>query len=253
MIVNLIFNILEAIAAIIVPVGAIYYIKNKFGAKLRNAFDGAAVFLIFYCLIYAVVATCVEFMTPLYEKVKSDLWLIIINVFLETVCVFIGYGIWFKAIVKIKDDNGVGLMTGAGFAFVRTIFSHGITAVLSVITGSLYISGKLNEVPEILSSSLDGFLNTTSYYSFLLLIQLIGLFALETAVAFIIYRTKCCEDAGYWSFIAFVLRMAAITVIKSGLYLNRTVIVFIVIFIAVVLAGIGYSLVKPFVRKPEEN
>ena len=252
MTINLIFNVLEAIAAIVVPISAIYYIKNKLGGKLRNAFDGAAVFLVFYCLIFAVVSTCVEFMTPFYEKVESDVWIIIINVFVETVCVTLGYRLWFIRVIKVKDDNVVGLMTGAGFAFIRTIFAHGITAVLSVVSGSLYVTGKLNEVPEILESNLDAFLNTTPFYSFLLLIQLISVFVIETAVAFIIYRTKCCADAGYWSFIAFVLRMAAIVFIKSGIYLERTAIVFIVAVLAVVISGIGYSLVKPFVRKHDE-
>ncbi len=253
MTVNLIFNILEAIAAIIIPVAAIYYIKNKLGGKLRNAFDGAAVFFIFYCLIFAVASTCIEFLTPLYEKAKSDLLLVILNVFIETVCVAIGYHIWFKGAIKIKDDNSVGLMTGAGFAFARTIFAHGITAVLSVITGCLYLSGKLTEVPEILQSNFDAFLNTTAFNSFLLLIQLIALFVFETAFAFILYRTKCCEDAKYWSFVAFLLRMGAIVTIKSGLYLQRSVIVFIVVALTLIISGIGYSFIKPFVRKTGED
>jgi uncharacterized membrane protein YhfC len=252
MTVNIIFNVLEAIAAIFIPVAAMHYIKNKFDGKLRNLFDGAAVFLIFYCVVYAVLSVCIEFMTPLYEKIESELWLIIFNVFFETLCIVIGYTIWFKWVIKKKDDNGAGLMTGAGFAFIRTIFSYGITAVLSVIMGSLYISGKADAVPQIFESNLDAFLSTTPFYSFLLLIQLISVFVIETAFAFIIYRTKNCDDKGYWSFIAFILRMVAIVLLKCGLFVDRIVIVFIVVAIAIVLSGIGYSLVKPFVRKPDE-
>ena len=250
---NFIFKVLEALAAIIVPVATIYYIKNKKGGRLRNVFDGAAVFLIFYCLIFAVVATCIEFMTPLYEKVESELWLIIINVFFETLCIILGYKLWFKCVIKKKDDNSVGLMTGAGFAFARTIFAHGITAVLSVIAGNIYIKNGANEIPPILESNLEAFIVATSYYGFLLLIQLISVFVLETAFAFVIYRVNCCENAKYWSFIAFVLRIAAIVLLKSGIYLERTVIVFIVLTIAVILSAIGYSLYKPFVRKTGED
>ena len=192
-------------------------------------------------------------MTPLYEKVESDLWLIIINVFFETLCIILGYKLWFKCVIKKKDGNSVGLMTGAGFAFARTVFAHGITAVLSVIAGNIYIKNGANEIPPILESNLEDFMIATPYYSFLLLIQLVSVFALEMAFAFIIYRVNCCDNAKYWSFIAFILRIAAIVLLKSGIYLKREVIVFIVIAIAVIISGIGYSLYKPFVRKNNEN
>ena len=255
MTINLILNGLEALAAIIIPVAAINYIKIKFDGKLKNAFHGAVVFFIFYCLVFAVLSTCIEFMTPVYEKIKSDIWLVIMNVFVETSCVTVGYKIWYKGVIKAKDDNGVGLMTGGGFAFLRTIFAFFITSLLSVITGSLYLAGKLSEVSPFLESSFDAFVNTTPYYSFLLLVQLISVFVLETAFAFVIYRTKRCGDAGYWLFIAFILRIGAMTVLKSGNYIGigKTAIVFIVVAVTLVVAGIGYSLVKPFVRKADEG
>ena len=253
MILRIILYVLQAIASVIIPLAVVGYLKNKFTVKLKNLFDGVAVFFIFYCLVYAVISTCAELFTPLYEKVESEIWLIIINALVESLCVFIGYAFWYKVAIKIKDKTDVGLMTGTGFAFIRTIFAYGINAVLCVVTGLMYIKGKLSFENEIIQSSLDGFLISTPDYISLLLLQLIAVFALEVAVALIIYRVKMCEDAKYWILAAFVLRTGAITVLKCGNFLNRTAIVFMVIAIAVVLSGIACSLVKPFVRKTDKT
>ncbi len=253
MILRVIFYVLQAIASVVIPLVVISYLKNKFAVKLKNLFDGVAVFFIFYCLIYAVVFTCVESFTSLYEKVENEIWLIVLDALVESLCVFIGYAFWYKAVIKTKGKIEVGLMTGTGFAFIRTIFGYGINAVLCTVTGLMYLKEKMSFDSQIMQGSLDGFLISTPYYISLLLLQLIAVFAIEVAVALIIYRVKMCDDAKYWILAAFVLRSGAISILKCGNFIDRTVIVFIVIAIAVVLSGIGYSLVKPFARKTEQN
>lgn len=252
MIVNLIFNILEAIAAIIVPVGAIYYIKNKFGAKLRNAFDGTAVYLIFYCLVYAVISTYLQVVVGIFDKIESDIWPVIINAALETICVAIGYLIWFKYAVKKQQDNGVGLMTGVGFSSLLLFISHAVPSVVNVVLTIVYMKNPQASVWVVFEENVSQIFNSTPQKIFFDLLEMISLFVFETAFATVFYRVVKCENRKMWLLLSMLLRISAYTVIRMTDFFHDTVIFFIFAAITLVLTGIAYSLVKPFQAKKED-
>lgn len=249
---TLILYILRAIASLLLPAAAFFCVRTKFSGKLRNFFDGAAVYFIFYCLIYAVVSTYLEMFTSIYDGITGDIALAAVNIAFETVCVALGYLIWFKAVIKKQYDNGVGLMTGVGFSSFVLFFAYALPSVVNTVISALYIKNPDASISAVFEENIYQVGEATPLSLFLDLLIMIFLFVLETAVAAVFYRALRCGNRKIWLAAAVLLRFAAYLVLNLNGVLEDTVIVIILAVITLVAAGAVYSLIKPFVAKKED-
>ncbi len=249
---TLILYILRAVASLVLPAAAFVYVRTKFSGKLRNFFDGAAVYIIFYCLIYAVVSTYLEMFTNIFESVNDSYMRVLVNIILETLCVALGYLIWFKAAVKKQQDNGVGLMTGVGFSSLLLIVSHTIPSVVNVVISAMYMKNPEANVSAVFEGNIYQVSSATPLSLFLDLLEMIFLFALETAIAATFYRVLRCENRKIWLLAAMILRMGAYVAVSLTDMLERAVTVIIFGAITVVAAGMIYSLITTVVCRNAE-
>ncbi len=249
---TLILYILRALAALLVPVAAVVFVKTRFSGKLRNFFDGAAVYFIFYCLIYAVVSTYFEVFTDVFENMESAVARGSVHIIFETLCIALGYLIWFKAVVKKESDNGVGLMTGVGFSSCLFLIGYALPSVVNSVIAVLYMKNPEAKVSVIFEGNVNQVIDATPLALFYDLLIMLFLFVLETAVAFIFYRVLRCENRKIWLLAALVLRIAAYVVMGLSSVLDMAVIVIIFAVVSVIASGAAYSLTKPFVPKKEE-
>lgn len=248
---TLILYILRTVAALVCPVAAFVYLRNKFSGNLKSFFNGVAVYFIFYCLIYAVISTYLEMFTKLFENIEGSKTRTVIGIIFATVCVALGYVIWFKAAVKKKNDNGTGLMTGVGFASCISVFAYALPSVVNAVIAAKYIKNPNAQVSAVFEENVAQVLQTTPLLMFYDLLELIFLFVLETAVATVFYRVLCCEDRKITLVWAFLLRIAAYTAISLDSIIDGAVAVLLLGIATLIAAGTAHLLIKPFERKKE--
>lgn len=249
---TLILYILRFVAALLLPAAAFVYVRTKFSGKTRNFFDGAAVYFIFYCLIYAVVATYLEMFTTLFEDKEYTFFHVAFSIVLETLCVAVGYLIWFKAAVKKEQDNGVGLMAGVGFSSLMLLVFYALPSAVNAVITVMYMSNPEATVSVIFEENVNQVGEATTLGLFYDLLIMICVFVLETAFAAIFYRVLRCKNRKIWLLAAVILRIAAYIVRGLTTVLNMAVIVIIFAIITLVALGAIYSLIKPFTVKKEE-
>lgn len=249
---TLILYVLRALAALLIPTAAFVYVRTRFSGKLRNFFDGAAVYFVFCCLIFAVVATYFHMFTKMFEEKEGTVFQVVFDIVLETVCIALGYIIWFKGAVKKENDNGVGLMTGVGFSSLMSLISYALPSVVNVVIAAMYMTSPDAEISVIFEENVNQVGLATPLSMFYDLIHIISLFCIETAVAFVFYRVLRCENQKKWLLAAVLLRIAAHIVLSLPSYLDTAVITIILVLIAVISVGMAYSFIKPFVFKKEE-
>ena len=249
---TLILYILRFLAALILPVCAIVFTKVKFAGKIGNFFGGVAVYFVFYCLIFAVISTYLEVVAKVFEKVENPITRGSINIIFETVCVAFGYLILFKAAVKKKNDNGIGVMTGVGFSSMIMLIAYALPSVVNAVIAGMYMKNTEAEISGIFESNVAQVFGATPLSMFYDLLIMICLFVLEVAVAVIFYRVLRCEDRKIWLLAAVILRIGCYIVIGLGSVMNTAVIVIVAALIVLVAVGAAYSLTKPFAFKNEE-
>ena len=248
---TLILYILRAIAAIVLPAAAFVYVRKSFSGKTKSFFGGVAIYVVFYCLIYAVISTYLEMFTKVFDGISNDFMLIFINILLETLCVALGYLILFKAIVKKQHDNGIGLMTGVGFSSLLLFISRAVFSVVNVVIIIMYIKNPQANISGFFEENVYQISEATSGWFFFDLLEMIFLFCIETAVAVTFYRALRCENRKIWLLAAIILRIGAYFSISLNGTLDQAVTIIILAAITVVAVGMIYSFIKPFVRKPE--
>lgn len=249
---NLILYILRAIAAIVLSAAAFVYVRKSFSGKTKSFFGGAGVYFIFYCLIYAVISTYLEMFTKVFDGISNDFYYNLINILLETLCVALGYFILFKVVIKKQYDNGIGLMSGVGFSSLLLLISRCLPSLVNVAISIMYIKNPEAGVLNIFEGNIYQISQATSVWFFYDLLEMIFLFCIETAIAVTFYRVHRCENRKIWLLAAVILRIGAYFSISLKGKLNEALSVIILAAIAVIACGMAYSLVKPFVRKPEE-
>lgn len=249
---NLIFYCLRSVMSLVLPVAAVSYVRTKQGGKIRNVFDGAAVYLIFYCFVYAVLSTVLGVLTGIFEGIESEITYNVINVIIESLCVALGYTVWFKAVIKKQQDNAVGLMTGVGFSSCVSVFAYAIPSVVNVVIIALFMSNPDSQIFVLFEENVYQIMQSTPLRMFFDLLEMILLFVLETSVAFTLYRVLCCENKKRWIFAAILIRILGHTVIRLESLIDRSVIVIILAVITLIAVGMGYSLMKPFTPRTEE-
>lgn len=252
MTVTLILYILRGIAALLIPAAAFVFVRTKFSGKLRNFFDGAAVYFIFCCLIFAVVATYLQVFTKLFENRENSVFQVVFNIVMETACISLGYILWFKAAIKTKNDNGAGLMTGVGFSSLMLLISYALPSVVNAVIAVMYMTSPDAQISAIFEENINQVVISTPLSMFFDLIYMISVFCIETAVATVFYRVLNCDGKKRWIAAAVLLRIAAYIVMSLTAFLDRAIIVIILVALAVAEAGIAYSLINPFVAKKEQ-
>ena len=253
MISSLILFVLKALTAFIIPAAAYIYLKRKYSARGKAFFGGVAVYVIFYCLIYTVLMAYLEVVAGVFDDMEGTVVKSGITIAAETLCVAVGYLVWFKAVMKREKQNVDGIMAGAGFSSCLMALGYGVSAVVNAIISAIYIKNQNESISVIFEENVAQVADSSALYHFYDLLIMLMLFITEIAFAVIFYRVLKFGDKKLWLVASVILRMAfyAVRILDSVIDKGLTIVLMLVV--TVIITGAAYGLIKPFVFKKDED
>lgn len=188
--------IFSAVIAIGLPVFLLILGKKKLGAKVRFAWYGAAVFVLFALILEQLLHSVM--LNAAGDALNSNIWLYALYGGLAAAAFeetgrFVAMKYWMKK--ELSRENAV--MYGVGHGGVEAILIVGVTCIDNLITSFLINSGQLEKSlaavgdgtgKELAIQSLSVLWTTPGYQFFLAGIERLSAIVLQICLSYLVYR-----------------------------------------------------------------